>query len=263
MQQVVRHGPAGTIPRGAATAALSAACCLALCVSGPAAAQQRGNAQAQQSIGERVFSRGLPPLGRYAATTGEVFTLDRTGPRPLMRFEGRPETLVLRAQAAPGGGVVYRTDTGRQVLRVSREGGLTLYTEANTAGTPVFSFGRAEPLVAPLVTAAQLWRHLLNQSVLAGRAVQRSVFMLAPDISQGSEAVVADAATVSVDALIRMSRSDQMRAAAGRVRRIQIVEGARPNAAFADGTLTVTVQPSAGTAGRPSSERIMRAIAGR
>ena len=47
-----------------------------------------------------------------------------------------------------------------------------------------------------------------------------------------------------------------------RVDRILVVEGASPAARFSNGTLQLTIQPNLGPAGRPSSERIVRAISG-
>ena len=270
MQVVTGTGSATRPGAGASARALALIACAVLttsvtAVAAPAIAQQRSNVQAEQnrSIGQRVFSRGLPVIARYASAAGEVFTLDLSGPRSLLRFEGDDEVFTLRAQAAPRGDTVYRNDAGNAVLRISRDGGLTLYSERSPSGSPVFSFGAAEPLRPPLVTAIQLFQHLVNQSRLASRALQRSVFLDAADVSAGSEAVIAEAATVAVDALIRLARNESTRAHAVRVRRVEFVEGSRPSAGYADGTLRIVVQPDQGVAGRPSSARVMAAIQGR
>jgi hypothetical protein len=54
--------------------------------------QDRGNAQAEQSQALRNRGGGstaLPPPGRYVSDSGEAFTLDRSGQRPLLRFDRR------------------------------------------------------------------------------------------------------------------------------------------------------------------------------
>src|SRR5690606_16618158 len=67
--------------------ALGAAAALTAC---DAAAQSRGNIQAEQSrtLRERLYERGLPDSGRFVTSTGIDFILDRSGPRTLIRFEG-------------------------------------------------------------------------------------------------------------------------------------------------------------------------------
>ena len=53
---------------------------------------------------------------------------DRSGPRPLFRFQSRNEVWALRANAAPRGDIIYRNDAGAQILRVTPDGGVTLYS---------------------------------------------------------------------------------------------------------------------------------------
>ena len=65
-----------------------------------------------------------------SSETGEGFIFDRSGSRPLLRFERREETWVLRPTAAPRGDIIYRNDAGDQVLRVTPGGGMTVYTSA-------------------------------------------------------------------------------------------------------------------------------------
>ena len=129
-------------------------------------------------------------------------------------------------------------------------------------GTPVSSSGPAEPLAPPALSMSQLLRHSLRQSDLAGRALGHTVEISAPDLAVGSEAAVADAITIAVDALIRMARNVSLRDRVARVDRILIVEGSSPGARFSGGTLQLTIQPNLGPAGRPSSERIVRAVSG-
>ena len=59
-----------------------------------------------------------------------------------------------------------------------------------------------------------------------------------------------------------MARNVSLRDRVARVDRILIVEGSSPGARFSGGTLQLTIQPNLGPAGRPSSERIVRAVSG-
>lgn len=84
---------------------------------------------------------------RFITPDGRVgFTLDRTGPAPLMRFEGAQETLVLRVSQGPRGDEFLRTQSGALVLRVTSIGGVTVYTSANDNGAPVSRAGPGRPL---------------------------------------------------------------------------------------------------------------------
>ena len=204
---------------------------------------------------------GMPTTGRYVSETGQSFVLDRSGPRTLMRFERSSEVWVLRPQPAPRGDVIMRNDAGDQVLRVTSDGGMTLYTPSAPQGVPVSAEGAASRLLPPTLTAVQMANFIIHQSGRATNAVGRLV-IVDMEIGQGSEAVAADALSTAVDALIRMSRSAGLRQDAGRVRRIQISDQGRPRVVFSRGVLTIVIDPTAGYAGRPSSARIARVISG-
>lgn len=226
----------------------------------PALAQQGSNVQAEQnrSLGQRVFSRGLPQVARYVSASNEMFTLDITGARPLIQYEGSDQIFLLRAHAAPRGDVVYRNEAGETVLRISRDGGLTAYTESAPAGSPVFYFGEAQRLRPQGLSPAQLSVHLTRQSRVAGLALERNVFFVVANTA-GSELIIAETATLAANTLAAMALTSS-REAARAVRRVEIIEGARPDAAFANGVLRLIVRPDRGAAGRPSSTRIQQVI---
>lgn len=201
----------------------------------------------------------LPSTGRYVAETGQSFVLDRSGPRTLMRFDRSPEVWVLRPQPAPRGDMILRNDAGDQILRVTPDGNMTLYTAAAPQGVPVSAQGSANRLLPPTLTAVQLANFIIHQSSRATSAVGRLV-IVDMEIGEGSEAVAADALSTAVDALVRMSRSAGLRQDAARVRRIVVTDQGRPRVAFARGVLTIVIDPTAGYAGRPSSARVARVI---
>ena len=88
------------------------------------------------SLREGLFGEGrydgrrfsAPPVGRYVVEDGRAFVLDRSTPRPLMKFENSAEVWVLQAQPAPRGDIIYKNDLGEPVLRATRLGGCLLYT---------------------------------------------------------------------------------------------------------------------------------------
>lgn len=228
-------------------------------------AQARGNAQAEQSralsaMGARILGRTLPASGRYVAETGETFIFDRSGARPLFRFERRNETWVLRATPAPRGDIIYRNDAGDQVLRVTADGGMTLYSVRAPNGSPAAVAGAAPNLTPPSVSPAELIRFSIVQSGRMSQALGHLVYVSLDLDRPGHEAMVAETISVISEAVLRMARSTTSRDQVQRIRRINVVEGASPRISFANGVLEVVTNPSAGTVGRPSSARIIRAI---
>ncbi len=228
----------------------------------PSLAQRGANAQAEdsRSLRERFASQSLPQTARYQASNGTSFVLDRSGSRPLMRFDNSSEVWSLRPVPAPAGDVLYRNDAGDLVLRVTRNGGLTLFTPQSPGGIPVSVTGSADRLSPPPMSVMQLTSFLMAQSHALLRALGRPVLIDAPEITPGNEAVYADAAATAVEAVQRMTRSRNLRPEAMRLRQIVIREGSRPDVSFNGAVLLITVVPSRGVEGRPSSARIVRAF---
>lgn len=236
---------------------------LLLAFQSPAWAQRRSNAQAEQSQslrGEGPGARGLPASGRYVAETGQGFILDLSGQRPLMRFERGGEVWALRPTPAPRGDTIYRNDAGDQILRVTPDGGMTLFTTRAPQGTPVSAAGSAPSLLPPTLTAIQLWNFIVRQSERASQALGQLV-VVDVEIQPGSEAVAADALSTVVDALSRMARSPNLREQAVRVRRVIVTDTPGVPTTFSRGALRIGINPNAGYAGRPSSARIVRVVA--
>ena len=226
------------------------------------AAQVRANAQANQDRPGRPAGRVMPPTGRYVSESGETFVFDRSGSRPLFRFESRNETWVLRPSPAPRGDLIYRNDAGDQILRITPDGGMTLYTVRSPNGTPASMSGPAPSLAPPAVTPSQLFRFSIQQSDRMSEAVGHLIYVTLDLERPGHEAAVAETVSVICEAVLRMTRSSTTRSHAAGIRRINVVEGARPETRYADGVLTVVTNPSQGASGRPSSARIIRTIAG-
>lgn len=230
-------------------------------IASEAAAQNRSNAQAEQS--RTLRNRGpatptLPPVGRYVTESGEGFILDRSGRHPLLRFERRDETWVLRPSAAPRGDVIYRNDAGEQVLRVTPNGGMTVYTPRAPGGSPASFTGSGQSLTPPTLGPILLFRLMAQRSAMVSEVVGRLVEVNLE--GDQSESLCVEALIVTTEAVIRIARSPTARQYVADLRSITVIEGSRTSVTYARGRLTVVVNPREGMAGRPSSARVIRAI---
>lgn len=197
-----------------------------------------------------------PPVARYVSESGEVFVLDRSQGRPLLKFENSPEVWVLLPQPGPRGDVIYKNDLGEPVLRATRLGGVTVFTDARPSGAAAALAGGGNPLrLAPLGPQALLER-LAQASARASRAARRLIPFDA-DATPASSALIADAAIVTSEAVVRLTRTSDGRVVLARLRQVRLVEGRKASAQLSKGTLKITVAPAQGVSGRPSSERIV------
>lgn len=222
--------------------------------------QVRGNAQAEQArgLGARP-GRSLPATGRYVSESGESFVFDRSGPRPLFRFETRSETWALRPSPAPRGDIIYRNDTGDQILRVTPDGGMTLFSVRAPGGSPASLSGSAAALAAPVMGPVALANLMTQRSELLSRSLGRLIVVQLD--GQYDEGLCVDALLVTTEAVIRMASSPSLRTRLAGLRTVTIIEGRNAGVSFDRGDLRVTVKPGQGTQGRPSSAVIIRAVA--
>ena len=232
-----------------------------LAVVEPASAQIRSNAQAEQSARLRTqgpVSPTLPASGRYVAESGEGFIIDRSGSRPLLRFDRREETWVLRPMAAPRGDVIYRNDAGEQVLRITQGGAITVFSPRSPGGSPASYSGAGQSLAPPNLGPVRLFELMARRSAMLSQVLGRLVEINLD--GENSEALCVEALIVTTDAVARIARSPSARSSLNGLRSITISEGARANVSYSRGRLVVTVDPSQGQAGRPSSTRVIRAL---
>lgn len=242
--------------------ALASATLLLSALDSEAQAQNRGNAQAEQSQSLRNSGGGsgaLPPTGRYVAESGEAFVLDRSGQRPLLRFDRRDETWVLRPSAAPRGDVIYRNDAGDQLLRVTPGGGMTVYTSGAPGGSPASLSGPGQSLTPPTLGPAQMFQLMTRRSAMLSQSLGRLI-EINVDTDAAAESLTVEALILSTDAALRIARSPTARASLERLRSITIVDGPRASVTYARGDLRIVVAPVQGVAGRPSSARVVQAF---
>lgn len=222
--------------------------------------QVRSNAQSEQSrglTGPRP-GRALPATGRYASESGENFIFDRSGARPLFRFESRSETWALRPTPAPRGDIVYRNDAGDQILRVTPDGGMTLYSVRAPGGSPATLRGAAPALAPPVLGPIALANLMLARSAQLSRSLGRMIVVQLD--GEADEALCVDALMVTTDAVLRMASSPNLRQRLNQLRSVTIIEGRVSGVTFERGDLRVTVRPGQGLTGRPSSATIIRTV---
>ena len=200
-----------------------------------------------------------PPIACYVSEDGRVFTLDRTHPAPLLKFEDNPEVFALAPNPAPRGDVIYKNDLGEPMLRATRLGGFTLFTDKRPSGEAVSLARGCAPLRLVILSPQALGERLLQASVRSGRAARRSVLFEA-EATPNSAALIADAAMVVTLAYMRIAAKDGGRATLSRVGKVEFAEGRKPSVGFSGGTLRIVVTPAQGLAGRPSSERVVKAL---
>jgi len=199
-----------------------------------------------------------PPVARYVSEEGDAFVLDRSQPRPLLKFEGSPEVWALRSQPAPRGDVIYKNDLGEPVLRATRLGGLTVFTEQRPGGSAAALTGGGPPIRLPQLGPQALFDRLAQASARSTRAARRLIPFEAA-ATPASSSLIADAAIVAAEAVVRLSRRADGKALVGRIVKVRLAEGKKAAAVVVQGEMRITVSAVDGLAGRPSSDRIMAA----
>ncbi|UAL10239.1 DUF4908 domain-containing protein [Caulobacter segnis] len=201
-----------------------------------------------------------PPVARYVSETG-AFVLDQAASRPLMKFDNSAEVWVLSAQPASRGDVIYRNDLGEPVLRVTKLGGVILFTDDAPMGAAAALSGRASSIQPPAILSFGVFVQRVKIAAdRASRAAQHQIeFSTVEDVRPETSVLAADSATVVAEAFERMARKGD-RSLISRIVRVLLAEGHKPAAALKDGSLTITYSPDQGLAGRPSSKRIIKVI---
>lgn len=242
----------------------AAAFAAALTLGGfPAAAhaqQQQPQAQPrpQPAPVQGLFSVSSGAM-RYSTPDGAVrFVFDRSGVRAaLVRFEGDPEVHVLLPVAAAGGGEIYRTDNGDVMLRVTPQGGITVYTRTLRTGAPASEEARVAPLAPAELAFAEMQERFRQLQMRARRSIGQPVTFTVPaQMSAPAAGVVVDAAERATEGLAAAPMTG--------VRRVIIQFGRTPAVRLSNAgdTLLVQVAPEMGYAGRPSSSTVRNVVTG-
>ncbi len=223
------------------------------------------------NLGSELFPQHpkFPPVGVYRdnADGDPAFVLDRSARSViLLKFEDSPEVWLLSAHPAPRGDVIYKNDVGEAMLRATRLGGLTVFTPAEPEGMPAALVAEAPPMrLAPTPSAAGFLVRMEIASARAARAMQHGVAFDTHDLSPDILPIVLDAANVTAEAVIVVSKRPEGRRLLARLVHVSFTPGRRPSASMANGTLEIVVVGKATSvvavvAGRPSSRRIELAL---
>ena len=204
-----------------------------------------------------------PPVARYVAGQGLSFTFDRSADAAaaLLKFDGAPEVWVLEPSPGPGGVTIYRNDVGDQVLRVTRLGGVTLFTPRSPEGIPAGLLGDAQDLTPPPMVPLELFAQRGAQaSYRASQVTPHPITFSTPNlVPLPWTPQFIDAFNVAADAIVKLSRERKAKGFLTRLEGVQFVAGQKPDVAVNGAVLVITLVPAKGFAGRPSSDRIIKA----
>jgi hypothetical protein len=245
--------------------AISIVLALSAAVWAPAAGAQAG----KQTLREGLFANrpvdgrrfAAPPVARYVSEDGESFVFDRSGTRALLKFDASPEIWVLQSQPAPRGDIIYKNDLGGPMLRATRLGGVTVFTDQRPQGTAAALSGPGQALKLATVGPVALAERVYQASARASRAARRTIPFIADNATPASAALISDAATVAAEGIIRLSRRKDGARLIAKIARVVFVEGRKAEAVLEGGSLRIGLVAAAGRAGRPSSEKIAAAVA--
>ncbi len=204
-----------------------------------------------------------PPVARYEIDAGGEFVLDRSSSRPLIKFEDDPEVFALTVSRGPRGDLMYWNDLRQPLLRVTKFGGVTVFTTRRPEGSAASLAGQAAPLRLQTLGPIGLMQRLMVASTRSGRAAGRSIIYDAPDADAGDDALIADTAMVVSEAMAGLAARPGGRGLVGRISRVYLAKGREPAVAVRDSTLVISISPAMGLAGRPSSLRIQQALGAR
>jgi len=204
-----------------------------------------------------------PTTARYVSDEGGGFILDRSGRRTLLKFDDNPEVWVLSVARGPRGDLIYTNDLGETLLRATKLGGMTVFTARRPDGAPVALLGPCGPLRLSSLGPVALYQRLVQDSVRSTRAAQHLIGYEAEGADITSDGLIADAAGVAMEAMVALSARPGGRAMLARVGKVSFASGPEPAVSVYAGVVAITIVPSRGIAGRPSSERILRALGAR
>ena len=212
-------------------------------------------------MGGHLADRPTGPLiGRYQTDEGSVFILDRSPPKPLLKFEDDPEIWVLEPAHGPRGDIIYRNDLGEEMLRATSLGGMTVFTVRRPAGSAAAFDGASPPLRLGPMSATALLERFYQDTFRATRAARHEIiFETGKDAEPATAAAVADAAQLATEALVDIAARPNGRLILSRIEDVVITQGGKPSVALQKGVLTVTLVAKAGVFGRPSPRRIEKA----
>lgn len=255
---------------------------------GPERPNERPLAGRPNDLGDMLFGRppadtrspAMPRLARFRADTGDTFVLEVTGRGPaFLKYDDSGEVWSLSPTTGSRGDTIYKNDVGEAMLRTTRIGGLTVFTQDQPSGVAAALEGGAADLhdmisgpiailrvlVQASARASQIAGHRVDfEAGCTARSKARNACPAEADMMPGSEGVFADAANLAAQAFIRVDRIGRAgHDALTHYDRVAFFNGHPPSVSVVGDEVRIVVTPELGFAGRPSSRRISQVLFGR
>ncbi|HET9159416.1 MAG TPA: DUF4908 domain-containing protein [Caulobacteraceae bacterium] len=233
------------------------ACGLALLIASPAAAQPR---KLNDFFHTQPGPSANPVVGRYAVERGPGFVLDRSNSSaPLLKYENRDEVFVLQPRPVGRGDMVFTNDAGEVVLRATRLGGLIVFTEDRPQGMAASLRGAAQPIPTEVQMSPGSFIRRINDIGNRLADLSPNFKKISFNSDDSAVAMLAEAASLTLQAVQTAVKRKKTRTI-DTFERLVLRDGPAPSVVYDGGVLTITVTPGLGVAGRPSSEKIARAL---
>ncbi len=222
------------------------------------------------SLGDFLFGTtraapAAPAVARYQVEDGGgSFVLDVAPGKPaFLKFEGSGEIWALRPTPGPRGDIIYKNDMDEPVVRATRLGGVTVFTQDQPEGMPAAFMGQAQPPRMALdIGPEALWNIFVQASARASHMAEHLVVFEGPqDVTAATAPVFADAAILTSQAFLKVgARGKAGKVLIARFAKVEFNAGRGAAASARGQVVKITVCPDQGIAGRPSSQRIASVI---
>jgi hypothetical protein len=244
----------------ALAAALAAAGCLGFAPLAIPAPDWVKNALA---MGRNDQMHGIPITARFSTDEGGWFILDRSHKPALLRFDDDPdEVWVVSPSRGPRGDILFKDDVGDVLLRVTKLGGVTLFTGSRPMGAAATLEGKASPLRPLPIGLTTLYQRMVLASARSSHTCHHLVSFEAPEADARSAGAIGEAAILAMNAIASAASQPEGRTALTHLMKVLVVHGSRTGAWMQHGVLVIQVNPGDGFSGHPSSARLIQVIAG-
>ena len=230
-----------------------------LLVGAGALALTAGDASAQPNPFRRMLGQEVQTVERslwFERADGRGgFIFDRSARLPLIQADSDDEIMAVHQARAAGGGEVWLTDTGRVMLRQSNLGGWTYFPSDRPDGVIVEPVGQARGFDVQPLEDTELERAATDMAQALAELSRNEVRAELTALDPEGNAYMADA--------MRMVRRGADLAPRRSVRDLQVVRlgvGERPRVTFDGQVLDISITPSMGYGGRPSSALIRQSF---
>jgi hypothetical protein len=201
-----------------------------------------------------------PTVARFVIDEGGAFVLDRSHRPALLKFDDSAEIWVLVPSRGPRGDVLFKDDVGDTLLRATKLGGMTVFTSRRPQGSAAALVGATSPLHMSSIGPGALYQRMIQASIRCTHLTRHLVGFEAPDADAKSAAIIADTASLAVDAVVSVDSQPGGRTVVSRIGKVVVAKGPKPSVSLQRSVLVIYVTPDQGLAGHPSSARIAQAI---